>query len=546
MNGTWLTLTEPVGIINFIPQAILTQLPNIPNPLSNLPVEFNPVLDLAFAVAILIVGYLIALLAEFLTKKILHTTNLDNKLSRWIVGTSSDQKSPPIERWISSGVFWVIMIFVLVGFLDKLKLTGASQPLMMLLSQITIYVPKILGAAGLLLLAWGLATISKILTSRTLGVLQLDQRLDQEIGDSSGSQLNLSETLANALYWFIFLLFLPSVLGTLGLEGTLKPIQEMLNNILSILPNILAAVLIGMSGWLIAQIVRRLVTNLLTATGLDRFGLQFGMTSSAGGHTLSGLMGTVIYVLVLIPTAIASLNALKIEAISLPAVSMLTQILNTIPQIFTAIVILAMAYFLGKFVADLVSNILAGIGFNNVFDWLGIESKSTDHSSAEKAETLTGSETIIPERTPSEIVGIVVLVAIMLFATVTATDVLKLNALTVIINQLIVICGKVLMGVIIFGIGLYFANLAFNIIASSRTSQARMLGNTARISILALVSAMALQQMGIATDIVNLAFGLLFGAIAVAIALAFGLGGRDIAAQMIREWLATFREKPPQ
>jgi hypothetical protein len=50
--------------------------------------------------------------------------------------------------------------------------------------------------------------------------------------------------------------------------------------------------------------------------------------------------------------------------------------------------------------------------------------------------------------------------------------------------------------------------------------------------------------MGVATDIVNLAFGLLLGAIAVAIALAFGLGGRDIAAEQVRNWLNSFRQMP--
>lgn len=54
---------------------------------------------------------------------------------------------------------------------------------------------------------------------------------------------------------------------------------------------------------------------------------------------------------------------------------------------------------------------------------------------------------------------------------------------------------------------------------------------------------MGLQQMGVATDIVNLAFGLLLGAVAVAIAIAFGLGGRDIAADEIRLWLNAFKNK---
>ncbi len=549
MNGTWQEIIQPGFGVSLLADLSGGQpLVAIANPLNKLPVEFSPIIDVALAIGILVIGYIIALLAQSLTKQLLHATNLDNRLASWIFGQPTGAESPPVEKWFGSGVFWLVMIFALVGFLDKLKLTAASQPLTLLLNQITTYIPKILGAIGLLILAWVLASLSKILVTRTLGMLRLDQRFEEEVNDPSVStQLNLSETLANALYWFIFLLFLPAVLGTLGLEPTLQPIQQMLNNILSILPNILGAVLIGFAGWLIAQIVRRLVSNLLAATGTDRVGAQFGITQTTGGQTLSSLVGTVVYVLILIPTAIASLNALKVDAISVPAVSMLTQILNTIPQIFTAVLILGIAYFIGRFIGELVTNILTGIGFNNIFQWLGVETKSVKGKVSEDPDaTVIQADSQIPSRTPSEIIGVIVLVGIMLFATVTATDVLKLSALTAIINQLIVICGKVLMGLIVFAIGLYFANLAFNVIASSRTYQARMIGNTARIAIIALVSAMALQQMGIATDIVNLAFGLLLGAIAVAIALAFGLGGRDVAAQMIREWLASFREKPPQ
>ena len=549
MNATWQEIIQPGFGVSLLPDLSGgPRLVAIAISLNKLPAEFRPIIDLALAIAILVVGYIIALLAQSLTNKLLHATNLDNRLASWILGQPPGAESPPVEKWFGSGVFWLVMIFALVGFLDKLKLTAASQPLTLLLNQITTYIPKILGAIGLLILAWVLASLSKILVTRTLGMLRLDQRFEEEVNDPSVStQLNLSETLANALYWFIFLLFLPAVLGTLGLEPTLQPIQQMLNNILSILPNILGAVLIGFAGWLIAQIVRRLVSNLLAATGTDRVGAQFGITQTTGGQTLSSLVGTVTYVLILIPTAIAALNALKVDAISVPAVSMLTQILNTIPQIFTAVLILGIAYFIGRFIGELVTNILTGIGFNNIFQWLGVETKSTRSKISDDPDaTVIQADSQITSRTPSEIIGVIVLVGIMLFATVTATDVLKLSALTAIINQLIVICGKVLMGLIVFAIGLYFANLAFNVIASSRTYQARMIGNTARIAIIALVSAMALQQMGIATDIVNLAFGLLFGAIAVAIALAFGLGGRDVAAQMIREWLASFREKPPQ
>ncbi|WP_449419290.1 mechanosensitive ion channel [Phormidium nigroviride] len=558
MNGTWQEITQGTNILKPVLSGLILgqQMPVLPNPLRVLPPEFNPIIDLALAIGILVIGYVIALIAEFLTKKLLDSTNLDNRLAGWIGGQQGGTEMPPVDKWIASAVFWLVMIFALVGFLDKLQLTAASQPLTSLLNQITVFLPKVLGAAGLLAVAWLLATISKLVVTRGLRLFRLDERLNQQVaGTPAQNQLSLSETLGNALYWFIFLLFLPSVLSTLELEGTLQPVQRLLDDILSILPNVLAALFIGATGWLIAQIVRRIVTNLLAATGTDLLGARVGLTQSVGGQTLSWIVGTIVYVLILIPTAIAALNALRVDAISAPAVSMLTQILNAIPQIFTAGVILAIAYFIGRFVADLVANILTGIGFNNIFYWLGLQSRPNLTVTPPTVTPLDPYATVIqpepataiPSRTPSEIAGIVALVGIMLFATVTATDVLNLDALTSIVNQIIVISGRVLIGLIVFAIGLYLANLAYNLIASSGTRQARLLAQTARISIIALVSAMALQQMGIASNIVNLAFGLLLGAIAVAIALAFGLGSRDIAAEQVREWLAEFKEqKPPR
>jgi hypothetical protein len=385
----------------------------------------------------------------------------------------------------------------------------------------------------------------------------------------------LSDTLGSALYWFIFLLFLPSILSTLGLEGTLRPVQELLNEILAILPDILAAVVIAAAGWLVAQVVRRIVTNLLAASGADSLGTRFGL-SRTGSGSLSAIVGTLVYVLILIPVAIAALNALQIDAISEPAIAMLNQILDALPKIFTAALILVIAYVLGRFVSDLVTNVLTSVGFNRVFQWLGLPSPSAirtedeipgpppppeavggipqqtppDESlspgtlpTSERPEPPRGEVGGIPRRTPSELMGIIVLVGIMLFGAVAAVNVLQIEALTAIISGLVLISGQILAGLIIFAIGLFLANLTFNLIVSAGNRQSRILGQTARIAIIAFSAALALQQIGIAPEIVNLAFGLLLGAIAVAIALAFGLGGRDIAAGQLREWLDSFKHK---
>lgn len=502
---------------------------------------------LVFAIITLIVGYLIAWFISRMVVNVLHRTSLDNRLAAWVRSGPEEAEAVPVEQWISTIVFWVIMIFVLVAFFNQLNLTGVSEPLNNFLNQIMLFLPQVGGAAIWLIVAWFLATVVQMTVSRGLQALRLDERLNQGVGTTAeDSHLELSTTLANALYWFIFLLFLPPILEALGLQQALEPIQNLLDQILAALPKILKAVLIGGAGWFLAQVVRRIVTNLLVATGADRLGNRFGMNRGAGSQPLSGIVGTIVYVLILIPVATAALKALEIDAVSEPAIGMLTQILQVIPQIFTATVILIVAYILGQFVNDLVTSILTGLGFNNIFTWLGIQ-EGTTKAPATPSELESEQQTVIqtkgaPGRTPSELVGIVVLVGIMLFATVTATDVLKLAALTEIVNQIIVIAGRVLFGVIILAIGLYFANLAFHLITSSRTRQSNLLGQAARLGIIIFVGAMALQQMGIASDIVNLAFGLFFGAIAVSIALAFGLGGRDIAAEQIRGWLSSLKD----
>ncbi|MBC1241459.1 mechanosensitive ion channel [Nostoc sp. 2RC] len=490
------------------------------------------------AVVILFVGWLIAAIAATVIQKILNRTNIDNRIAAGITGR---QDIPQVEKLISDLVFWSIILLTAVAVLQTLNLEIASRPLNTFLEQLIGFLPKLVGAGILLATAWVLASIVKIITVRLLRTFNLDERLNPQPPDSvpSLNQLSLSETIANALYWFIFLLFLVPILDTLGLREALQPVQALITKILVILPNILAAALIAAVGWFIANVVRRIVTNLLASAGVDHLGSRFGLSSTAGVQPLSNIIGTIVYILILIPVAIAALDALQIAAISQPAIAMLQQVLNAVPAIFTAIAILLVAYFLGRFVADLVTSILTNLGFNNIFTVLGLTTPTRRIViSTESAEPTPPP---IPTRTPSEIAGIVTLVGIMLFATVAAVNILNIPALTTLVSGILIIFGRILAGLIIFAIGLFLANLAFNIITSSGDRQAQILGQVARISIITLVSAMALQQIGVASDIVNLAFGLLLGAIAVAIALAFGLGGRDIAREQVQEWLNSFK-----
>jgi hypothetical protein len=448
------------------------------------------------------------------------------------------------------------MLFVIIAALNALQLQAVSAPLNTLLDQITGFIPKFIGAAILLGIAWVVATVVKTIVTRGLGALNIEQRMGLAASDTG--DFSLTDTLGNALYWFIFLLFLPAILNALQLNGTLEPIQEMLNKILALLPNILGAVIIAAVFWFVANIVKRIVSNLLAATGIDNIGRKAGLGAGGRGQSLSSIIGTVVFVLILIPGIISALEQLQIRAISAPATDMLNQVLDLLPKIFAAGVVLAFFYFAGQFVADFVTNILTNLGFNNLLQWLGISSiapgtdtttrtpfpdEPIDLGLGTEQPTRIQTEPKMSSKTPSELVGLLCLVGIMLVATLTAVDILGIPALEDVFRIILAIAGQVLIGVVVFAIGLYLANFAYNLILSSGTSQSRLLAQSARVAIITLVGAMALNRMGIAPNIVNLAFGLILGGIAVAIALAFGLGGREVAREELKSWVSSFKAK---
>lgn len=526
------------------------------------------VLGVIKAILIFIVGWIIASIIKGIAKKILNSTDIDNKLAAAVTGQRGGE-SFPIESWIANLVFWIIMLFVIIAALNALNLQAVSAPLNTLLDQIAGFIPKILAAVFLLATAWVVATIVKTIVTRGLGALNIEQRLGLTSSDTG--DFSLTDTLGNALYWFIFLLFLPAILNALQLNGTLEPVQGMLNEILALLPNILGAVIIAAIFWFVANIVKRIVSNLLAATGVDNIGRKIGLGAGGRGQSLSSIIGTIVFVLILIPGIISALEQLQIRAISEPATDMLNQVLDLMPKVFAAGVVLAFFYFAGQFVSEFVTNILTNIGFNNVLQWLGISSETTgtdvpspgSSSLDEPVDLGLGSENLenlgsrfgtdqptmiqteptVGSKTPSELVGLLCLVGIMLVATLTAVDILNIPALEDVFRIVLAIAGQVLIGVIVFAIGLYLANLAFNLILSSGTPQSRLLAQSARIAIVTLVGAMALNRMGIAPNIVNLAFGLILGGIAVAIALAFGLGGREVAREELKSWVSSFKGK---
>lgn len=475
--------------------------------------------NLIGASIILLVGWLIAFVIQVMLRKILGRVGLNTRLSQ-LTSDEGEKKGVDFESGIAKGIFYLLMLFVLVAFFQTLGITLITEPLNQLLNSLFEFAPKLIGAAVLFLIAWVIASILKKLISKAMTASKFDERLGSSTGMKAEKQIPLTKSFSEAAYWLVFLLFLPAILGTLEMSGLLGPVETMMNKVLSFLPNIITAGIIFVVGWFVARIVRQVVTNLLAAAGLDAFTEKIGLSQALGEQKMSNVLGIFLFALIIIPVLIAALSTLGLDAITQPVSEVLNTLLSSLPQILGACIIVIVAYMIGKLLSGLITNLLTGIGFNSIMVMIGLQKEAPAEG----------------KRTPSEIAGVLVLLAVMFFAGLEAFRMLGFESLAGLVNQFMVFASHILTGLIIFALGLYLSHIASRAILASSMVQAELLATASRIAIIIFSGAIALRQMGIANEIIVLAFGLMFGAVAVAFAIAFGIGGRDMASRKLEEW----------
>lgn len=462
------------------------------------------------ALAILIGGWLIAVLVRAGLNRFLNMIGINKKISE------NTGQEVDIASGVSLGAFVLIILITLIGVFNSLNLQAVSEPFSVMVSQIFDFMPKLLGGGVLIGAALAIGTLIRLMTTKALSQTTLDEKLSKEAGMQP-----MSNNLGNMLFWIILLLFIPAILKQFGLEGMLYPIQGMVDKFLSMIPNIFGAAVMAFVGFVVAKVLRGLVSNILATSGVDNLSGSVGIQ---GSIKISQIVGTVVFALVLIPTLISALDTLGMDAISEPASDMLSMVLSAIPNIIGAALILVIIYYVANFAASLLTGFLAGLGFNQLPEKLGFK------------------DTFSEKLTASDFVGKLIVFFAMLFASAEAASRLGFTQVPSIVSMFIEFGGDILLGSIILMIGFWLANLAYSAIDRASGKQSSGLANIARLAIIGLVVAMGLRAMGIADDIVNMAFGLTLGAVAVAVALAFGLGGREAAGKQLEYWFSKMRD----
>ncbi|HEY4801667.1 MAG TPA: mechanosensitive ion channel [Paraburkholderia sp.] len=459
---------------------------------------------IAGAVGILIVGWLIAVIARAGTRRLLSALKVDHRIAE------STKQVAQVENIIAGGLFWLILLITAVGVFNVLNLNDVSNPFSLLVTNIVNYLPNLIGGTVLALIAWLIASLLRSLADKALRASKLDSKLSETAG-----MRPMSEYVGDVLFWLIILMFIPAVLAAFNVNGLLSPVQGMIDKLLAIVPNLFAAAVIGFVGWVLAKILRGLVVNLLVAAGADKL---MESLESPTPVRLSNLVGTVVYILVFVPTLISALDALKIEAVSQPATHLLDQFLGAVPDIIAAVVILVATFYVARFVGSLVEKLLVAAGVDGLPKVLGLD---------------TVFNGVLQ---PSTLAKRLVVFFAMLFAVVEAANRLGFTQVRDVVTLFIEFSAHILTGSVILIIGFWLSNLARRVIEQADREHSVLLARIAQFAILGLVFAMGLRAMGIANEIVQIAFALVLGAIAVAVALSFGLGGREAAGRLLDRW----------
>ena len=463
--------------------------------------QFHPILA---AIVILLLGWIIALIVAAGVKKLLQKLNTNHRLS------SATGHKPNIENLLSKLVFWFVIILAVVGALNVLNISGVSDPFSNMVSRVLAFIPNLLAAVAVGFIGWILAGLVKAGLTNVLARTEMDEKLSNEVGVGS-----LSSNIGEIFYWLVLLLFLPIVLSILGLTGLLIPVQNMVNEAVAYLPNLLIAGVIIFVGYILAKIVRGIVEGLSNSLGLQTQAEKIGLFKNSN---VSKFLGSFVFAIIIITALIVAFEALGIEAISQPATAMLNQIMYAIPQIIAAGLILIVAYVVSRFVGRLVAELVSGAGVDEIPMKLDVQR-------------------FLGKTRVSDIIGCLIVFFTMLFAVSEAADRLGLEQISVLIAMFIQFGASILLGAVILVVGFWLANVVANVIQRGEYNSSRWLGNLVRILIMGLVIAMGLRAMGIADSIVNLAFGLTLGSVAVAFALAFGLGGRQPAERLLSDLL---------
>jgi hypothetical protein len=224
-------------------------------------------------------------------------------------------------------------------------------------------------------------------------------------------------------------------------------------------------------------------------------------------------------VFVIVQASIAALNEVGLATLAVPLTDMMGQFWNLLPPLAVSVVIIVVAVFVGQLLRRVTAAALRNLGLDRFMQRLGFKKLS-------EREDRLGEY--------SELLGFAVQIGIVLLGIAQALDNLSLDTWAAYVNAFLAYVVKnVAVATLVIAVGFAIGNYVRDLIRA-RDEAADWMADFARYAVLVFAFTMAVRQLDVAEDFVLMTFGLLFGALCLGAALAFGLGGREVAGDIVK------------
>lgn len=480
-------------------------------------------------------GWIVAKLVAWATYRLLCKTTIDDRIAHKLgvdmLTAESEQTSDQVERFTARVVYYLLMMLVVVGVLQYAGLSQAAGPIESFVGKITAALPLVGKAILILVVAYFGGIILQKLVTRFIDSAKLDQRFaelnappSQDGDDPDAAGRPFSQTAGRVVFWLIMVAGLAGAVDALQIGPLAHSLRNAVDRIVALLPAVAIAGALLVGGYVLGRIVRAVLDNLLDTVGFNKLVARAGLDQVFGETRASHAVGWVAMAFVILQAAIAALNELGLDTLSTPLTTMMTRFWSFLPMLAVSGLILAAGTIGGRLLRGVVERGLVNLKFDDAMGRLGFGRLQ------EREGRLA---------TPHQVVGFIVQIGVVLLATVQALESMGLSTWAAYVHGFIAYSvTHVAVALVIVAVGMAIGNYVRDLIAMRRRDDddeaVGWIAAFARYAVLVFAFTMAIHHLDIGPNFVLIAFSLLFGSLCLALALALGLGAREVAGDLVR------------
>jgi len=525
---------------------------------------------IALSLGILVGGWIVAIILRSITFAALKRTTIDDRIAEALGVRVEDDR---VERGVAKFVYWVALAFVIVAFLERLEVTAVTTPIVGALEGLSSALPSILKALLIGLVGYLAATGVRRAIVAVLDRTALVSRIEKWSGlehdeepektkkkrkkrkKEADEPASASETIGSIAFWVIIVLTAIPVLEALKIGVLAAPLSNAITVVSTYLPKVLGAALLAALGYFLGRAARAVITTVVNKVGVDDALRRLGLAGLFGEQTAGSILGNLAMAFILLHFAISAVGRLDIEEISNPLGTILTQIYAFLPRLLVGALLLALGIAVARISSRFVRGLLAAVGFNTLMAHIGLyeaneDAKRQQEESKKLLEARLEGEAAVDEgsvdplvagdtqlKTPADIGGVVVAAVIVLLFLRQALETMGLAGLAAMFDSLIGYLPDVLVAAVVLAAGMWAGGWAkqrlADVTAGTEDRLVRALPVIVHGAIVTIAAMIALQQLGVGNQIIAIAFTLVLGSVCLALALAFGLGGRVVASEIL-------------